>query len=243
MRQLTESVIDFVAIGRKSRSVALRCVAASALAFPANAGRIYVFFPSMTKPNAVQVALQAKCSGNDVTVFGRLADFAAMVAEVPPDAIVAPKPLVDRFSGFKIFLRGTHRGSTSENAVLVSTRPVDAGALASLNVGVVGILERSALNGYVEGALGSVPKLKVVTKLEDLLPLLTFGSADAILVGESQVDDIRVRSQAQLRTTAGSGRIALVVAAARGDPGGIEASLKGLGSVEKKMLGVDGWTR
>jgi len=212
-------------------------------AHSAFAEKIYVFFPSMTKPNAVQTALQAKCSGYDVTVFGRLADFTAMIAQVPPDAIVAPKPLADQFPVYKEFLKGTRRGSASEPSVLISTRPVDLDAIAGLNVGVVGILERGAMNAYVHGALGAVPKLKVVTKLEDLLALLTFGSADAILVGESQVDEIKGRSQAALRTTTGSGKVPLVVAAAKGNAVKIENTLKGLGASEKKMLGVDGWTK
>jgi hypothetical protein len=216
---------------------------AIALAGRACAEKIYVFFPSMTKPNAVQNALQARCSGNDVTVFGRLADFTAMVAQVPPDAIVAPRPLVEQFSGYKLFLRGTRKGSTSEDAVLVSAKPVAEGDLATLNVGVVGILERSAMNGFVQGVLGSVPRLKIVTKVEDLLPLLTFGSADAILVGESQVDEIKGRSQAALQMTSGLGKVPLVVAAAKGESDKIESCLKGLGASEKKMLGVDGWTK
>lgn len=234
MGYLTEYVKSFAAI---------RLLLVVALAGPAWAEKIYVFLPSMTKPNAVQSALQAKCSGSDVTVFGRLADFTAMIAQVPPDVIVAPKPLAEQFDAYKPFLRGTRKGATSEEAVLVSTKPVDAASTAGLNVGVVGILERGAMNGLVQGALGSVPKLKIVTKLEDLLPLLTFGSADAILVGESQVDDIKGRSQAALQTTGGSGKVPLVVAAAKGDASKIEAFLKGLGSAEKKMLGVDGWTK
>lgn len=224
-------------------SAILPLLLALASAGPAPAEKIYVFFPSLTKPNAVQKALQAKCVGSDVTVFARLADFAAMVGKAPPDAIVAPKPLVEQFSGYKPFLKGTRKGAASEDVVLVSTKPVDPEGLRSLNVGVVGILEREAMDRLVQGALGSAPRLRIVTKLEDLLPLLTFGSADAILVGEGQVEDIKGRSRAELLTTSGFGKVPLVVAASRGEPGRVEASLKGLGLAEKKMLGVDGWTR
>jgi len=216
---------------------------ALALAGPSLAEKIYVFCPSMAKPNAVQAALQAKCSGSEVTVFGRLADFTAMIAATPPDVILAPKPLAEQFAAYKPFLKGTHKGATGEDAVLVSTKPIDASALAGLNVGVVGILERGPMNGLVQSALGATPKLKVVTKVEDLLPLLTFGSADAILVGESQVEEVKGRSQAALQTTTGSGKMPLIVAAAKGEAGKAEASLKGLGVAEKKMLGVDGWTK
>lgn len=216
---------------------------ALALAQPTLAEKIYVFYPSLAKPNAVQAALQAKCSGSEITVFGRLADFTAMVAQTPPDIILAPKALADQFPAFRPFLKGTRKGATSEEAVLVSTKPVNAGAASTLNVGVVGILDRAPMNGFVQGVVGALPKLKLVTKVEDLLPLLTFGSADAILVGEGQVDDIRGRSQANLQTTPVSGKIGLIVAAAKADASKTESALKGLGASEKKMLGVDGWTK
>jgi len=213
------------------------------LAGPVPGEKIYVFCPSMAKPNAVQAVLQAKCSGSEITVFGRLADFTAMVGATPPDVILAPKPLADQFPLFKPFLKGTRRGAPNEGAVLVSTRPIETGAVATLNVGVVGILDRAPMNALVQAALGATPRLKVVTKVEDLLPLLTFGSADAILVGEGQVEEIRSRTQASLESAPGPGRMPLVVAASKGDPGRTETALKSLGSAEKKMLGVDGWTR
>jgi len=214
------------------------------MAASAWADKIYVFYPSMAKPNVVQAALQAKLAGNEVTVFGRLADFTAMVGQTPPDVILAPKALVDQFAGFKPFLKGSRKGATHEGAVLISTKPVNAGAMASVNLGVVGILDRAAMNGFVQGVVGALPKLKLVTKVEDLLPLLTFGSADAILVGEDQVDDIKGRSQAALQTTEiDNGTIGLVVAAAKGDAAKAESGLKGLGAAEKKMLGVDSWTK
>jgi hypothetical protein len=225
------------------RCAPLPWLAALALAGPASSERIYVFCPSMAKPNAVQGALQAKFPGDEVTVFARLADFSAMVTQVPPDVIVAPKPLAEQFPAFKPFLRGTRKGSTSEEAVLISVNPVDVSGSTELFLGVVGILDRRAMGGFVQGAVGFLPKLKMVTKLEDLLPLLTFGSADAILVGESQVEDVKGRSQAALRVSAGSGKMPMVVAASRMDASGVETSLRGLGAAEKKMLGVDGWTK
>lgn len=219
-------------------------LAAAILAAPTLADKIYVFYPSMAKPNVVQAALQGKMAGNEVTVFGRLADFTAMVGQTPPDVILAPKALADQFAGFKVFLKGAHKGAPSEDAVLISTKPVNTGAMAAVNLGVVGVLDRAAMNGYVQGIVGALPKLKMVTKLEDLLPLLTFGSADAILVGESQVEEIKGRSQASLQTTpVDGGKIGLVVAATKGDAAKVEAALKGLGAAEKKMLGVDTWIK
>lgn len=214
------------------------------LAASAWADRIYVFYPSMAKPNVVQAALQAKLVGHEVTVFGRLADFTAMVGQDPPDVILAPRILAEKFAGYKPFLKGERKGATQEPGILISTKPLDMGALASVNLGVVGVLDRAAMNGFAQGVLGTLPKIKMVTKVEDLLPLLTFGSADAILVGEGQVEEIKGRSQASLQATPiEHGKIGLVVAAAKGDAANAEAGLKGLGATEKKMLGVDAWTK
>lgn len=219
-------------------------LAAAILAAPALADKIYVFYPSMAKPNVVQAALQAKLSGHEVTVFGRLADFSSMVGQTPPEMILAPKALAEQFAGYKVFLKGATKGAATEAAILISTKPVNTGAMATVNLGVVGVLERPAMAGFVQGVVGAQPKLKIVTKVEDLLPLLTFGSADAVLVGEGQVDDIKSRSQAALQTTpVEGGKIGLVVAAAKSDAGKLEAALKGLGAAEKKMLGVDTWIK
>ena len=219
-------------------------IVAALLAGRSWADKIYVFFPSMAKPNVVQAALQAKLSGHEVTVFGRLADFTTMVGQNPPDVILAPKALADQFSAYKVFLKGARSGAAAEPAVLISTKPVALDALATTNLGVVGVLDRPAMSGYVKDVLGAQPKLKIVTKVEDLLPLLTFGSADAILVGQGQVEEIKGRSQAALQTSnASGGKIGLVVAAAKGDASKVEAALKGLGAAEKKMLGVDSWIK
>jgi hypothetical protein len=225
-----------------TRAAKFAWTAIAILSAVARAEKIYVFCPSLSRPNAVQAALQAKLSG-EVTVFGRLADFTAMVAQVPPDVILAPRSLAEQFSAYHTFLRGTRKGAASEEAFLISTKPIETSQLASINLGVVGILERGQLSNFVQSTLGASPKLKVVTKLEDLLPLLTFGSADAVLVGEGDVEDIKGRSQAALKTTAVPGRISLVVAAAKGDPGKADALLRSLGATEKKMLGVDGWSK
>lgn len=218
-----------------------------ALAGTAGSAKIYVFYPSMARPNVVQTALAAKASGNEVTVFGRLADFTAMMATNPPDVIVVPKPLAELYKDFKVFLRGTRNGSPTQDAILLSSgAPVDPKTAGTLNLGVVGFLDRGAMGGYASGVVGGAPKLKLVTKVEDLLPLLQFKSADAVLVGEAQVDDIKSKSAAQLVTTAVPGaKWTLVVAAASKDDAAksVEPVLKALGAAEKKLLGVDGWIK
>lgn len=218
-----------------------------ALAGAAGSAKIYVFYPSMARPNVVQAALSGKAGGNEVTVFGRLADFTAMMTAAPPDVILVPKVLADQYKNFKVFLKGARDGAPAADAILLSAgTAVDPKAAGSLNLGVVGILDRAAMNSFAAGYVGGAPKLKLVTKVEDLLPLLQFKSADAVLVGEEQVDDIKSKSAAQLVATPIPGaKWNLIVAASAQDEAArsVEPVLKALGAPEKKMLGVDGWIK
>lgn len=218
-----------------------------ALASGIEAAKVYVFYPSMARPNVVQSALAAKASGHEVTVFGRLADFTAMMTTAPPDVILVPKPLAELFGEFKVFLKGAVGGAPTGDALLLSTgAPVDVSKAGTLNLGVVGILDRKQMGGFVGGVVGGAPKLKIVTKIEDLLPLLQFKSADAVLVGKDQVEDLKSKSAAQIiATPVPGGKWGYVVAAAANDASAkaIEPVLKSLGGSEKKMLGVDGWTK
>jgi len=218
-----------------------------ALSGLADAAKIYVFYPSMARPNVVQASLGAKAGANEITVFGRLADFTAMMTATPPDVILVPKALADQYKTFKVFLKGSRGGSSTGDAVLLSTgAAVDPKAAGGMNLGIVGILDRPAMSGYASGLVGGAPKLKIVTKVEDLLPLLQFKSADAVLVGEDQVEDIKGKSAAQIvATTVPGAKWNFIVAAASGDDGAkaVEPVLKAFGSAEKKLLGVDGWTR
>jgi len=217
------------------------------LAGVSEAAKIYVFYPSMARPNVVQSSLMAKSGGNEITVFGRLADFTAMMTATPPEVILVPKTLAEQYKGFKVFLKGQRGGSSSGDAVLLSTgAAVDPKAAGGMNIGVVGILDRGAMTTFAGGLVGGAPKLKIVTKVEDLLPLLQFKSADAVLVGEDQVEDINGKSAAKIFSTAIPGvKWNYIVAAASGDDAAkaVEPILKALGSAEKKLLGVDGWTK
>ena len=231
-------------VGALARIRRLLAVTALVFAGSADAAKVYVFYPSMARPNAVQAALAGRMSGNDVTVFGRLADFTAMMASEPPDVILVPKALADRYKEFKVFLRGARDGAPDVRAVLLSVEPVDPEA-GSMDLGVVGILDRSAMTVFVGSMLGNQAKLKIVTKVEDLLPLLQFHSADAVLVGEDQVAEIKAKSAARLVSAPIVGvKWNLLVAAAKDDAArAVEPALRALGVSEKTYLGVDGWIK
>lgn len=208
--------------------------------------KVYVFFPSLLRPNAIQSSLAEKCSGLDITVFGRLADFQGQMTQAPPDAVVAPRSVLELYGTYKSVLKGALKGSSGEPLVFLSVgKSVEDADIAKLNLGVVGFLDRSKLSGWVNSAVGAQPKLKNVTKVEDLLPLLTFKSADAVLVQESAAKEIKAKSQTNLVETKAKGRYELVGISAKDDASAkaVENAFKSLGAKEKAMLGVDGWTK
>jgi len=226
----------------KSLILALSLGAGGSMAGP----KVYVFFPSLLRPNAIQSALSEKCSGLDITVFGRLADFQGQMTQAPPEAVVAPGSVLDQYGAYKHILKGALKGASAEALVFLSVgKSVDEGSIGTINLGVVGFLDRAKLSGWVSSVVGGQPKLKNVTKVEDLLPLLTFKSADAVLVQESAAKEIKAKSQTNLIETKAKGRYELVGVGVKDDgvAKAVEAAFKSLGAKEKAMLGVDGWTK
>ena len=108
-------------------------------------------------------------------------------------------------SGFKTnrSCRGLSVEKTASNTYLVSVdQGVDTANLAKLNVGAVDLLGRRKMSKFVAKLLG-VPKVKVkrVTKLEDLLPLLQFSMADAVMLPPDKVETFRSKSALNLQVT------------------------------------------
>ncbi len=79
-------------------------------------------------------------------------------------------------------------------------------------VGVVDLLGRKPMKKFVTDLLGNV-SIKRVAKVEDLLPLLTFKSADLLFMSESDLKDLKKITQLDLHVQPTSVQMALSVAA------------------------------
>jgi len=218
--------------------------------------KVFVFFPSLARPLAIQEALAGKCPGLDVTVFGRLTDLRAMAAREPPLAILAPLPALGQFGGYRPRLQGIRNGSATEKYVLLSIgKPFAPGADLGSSIGAVGIFDRAGMSAFAKGIVPGSPRINLVTKVEDLLPVLIFGSADAILISETNMREFRKKSRANLVSTelknAQVGLLAVGMRAAaplagagaeaaRGEKD-ILAALKALDAGTLALLGVDAW--
>lgn len=151
--------------------------------------KVYVFYPSVARPQAVQDKLQSGAQGVVVTVFGRYNDFTAKMEIEPAQMIITKPALISQFSGYDIKMKGMRAGKAEETYVLLSINSgVDLAALtAETMIGTIDILGRNGMNDFAKQFFTTLPKLKRVTKVEDLLPLLTFNMAAAILIQEPAI--------------------------------------------------------
>jgi hypothetical protein len=164
---------------------------------------LYIFAPNFSKPNVIEKEIGAKIPSATVKAFGRFNDFKAIVGSTKPSILIAPSETI-RALGIQERgrLQGLIGGQTSESMVLVSIgTKAEISQINGQAVGVVATLDRTELKGFLETTLKSKPKLNAVTKLEDLIPMLTFQSAVAVMVTNSQAVEFKKRSQANLVTS------------------------------------------
>ncbi len=209
--------------------------------------KVFVFYPSLARPLAIQEALAKKCPGLEITVFGRLADLQALVAREHPQAILAQTAVLKQFPGYLPKLQGMRKGSATEDFVLLSIdKPFDAVKTPAVSIGVVGMLDRKEMDGFVAGLVPGAARINRVTKVEDLLPLLIFQSVSAVLVSEANMREFRKKSQANLvDVKLEKGKVGLVAAGLKDGGGDAEReilpALHALDAGTLALLGVDAW--
>ena len=153
-----------------------------------HAESLYVFTPSKLRPVVMQEKLLQACPGIDIMVFGRHKDFANQIKANSPDAILTKIPVIENIGGYTVCLKGSRGGSADEPYILLSVdKKVDPANIGKLKIGVFDILGRKKMKTFIGRFFNPVPKLKRVSKMEDLLQLLTFNMADAVLTPENTV--------------------------------------------------------
>jgi hypothetical protein len=159
---------------------------------------LYVYVHTDTKSATLEKTLQDRMPSLTVTVFGRFRDFEEAMTSRRPDAVVALQPLLAS-QNVPVALQGLRGEHDSEPYVLLSPEQVD-GSLSGKVIGVVDLLGRDGTQQFVTKLLKTPDlKLKRVTKMEDLLPLLQFSAADAVLVPASAVKSVTERSRLSLK--------------------------------------------
>jgi hypothetical protein len=160
---------------------------------------VYVYVHTDTKSAALEKGLQDKLPALAVTVFGRFRDFEEAMTARRPDGVVALQPLLNSLS-VPVVLQGLRSDHDWEPYVLLSTGAAVDGPLSGKVIGVVDLLGRTGTQDFVTKLLKTPDlKLKRVTKMEDLLPLLQFSAADGVLVPAAAVKGVTERSRLNLK--------------------------------------------
>jgi len=166
--------------------------------------KVYVFFPSNINSQSMQTAMADLMKEVSITVFGRYNEFISKVNSEPPDAIITKTTLIkEQLGNYEIMLNGERNGKTVENYVILSTgEPFSADSVNSETViGVLDILGRAGMNSFSKLFFPVEPKLKRVSKLEDLLSLLSFDMIAGIMIEDIFTDYFKSTSQLQFNIT------------------------------------------
>ncbi|MBD3315919.1 MAG: hypothetical protein GF344_09045 [Chitinivibrionales bacterium] len=212
----------------------------------ASAQKLYVFFPSEVKPIVMQEKLGAQCSEATVTAFARYNDFAMMLRATPPDFIIAKPDLVAQLPDFSVVANGLNNGKKTEKYVIMG---VDAQVKKSditpeTVLGLVDFLGRRKTISFARDLLGIETRISRVAKLEDLLPLLTFKQAKAVILAEREVQYFKQISNLKFVVSSiPDADVGIVVLAQKKGADG-DAVIKAVKSFDAELnaiLGVQKW--
>jgi hypothetical protein len=205
---------------------------------------LYVYLHTEVKSSVLEKELRQQLTGLEVTVFGRFRDFEEGVNQRRPDAVLALQPLL-AFMQIAPALQGLRGDRDWEPYVLKSEETALEGAPDARVIGVVDLLGRSGTQQLVSKLLPNRQvELRRVTKLEDLLPLLQFSAAQAVLVPGGAARGFSERSRLKLRVhplpdaKVGLPAAGVLNPALRGE---ILAQLQRLNADAYRMLGIERW--
>ncbi len=194
------------------------------------------------RARALETQMEAQLPGVDVTVFGRIRGFEAALAD-RPEAILAQRPVLEAL-GLRPVLQGYNGSSPDEPYFVVSSKaPLLPEQLTNKDVGAVNILGRHHMDAFVQQLLGgATPRLKYVTHERDLLALLQFGAAEAVITSGSWVERFKQKSQMTIHARQAKGNVGLAaVAFPTGSGGIVEERIKSAGNDFNQALGVTKW--
>jgi hypothetical protein len=180
-----------------------------------------------------------------VTVFGRYIDFVEQVKASVPDAILTKPDVIRQFGSYSLRMSGLRHGSSDEPYVLVSekkkTREKQQG---NLTIGAVDFLGRHAMDSLVQSIVPMPARTNRVSKIEDLLPLLTFGMADAVLVSSTDADFLARTSNIELQRSEITGRKIGIIGLGIKKEGGADAAVRAIKELSKEtklLFDIEEW--
>ena len=206
---------------------------------------VYILLQLDAKTAVVEKTLSDHLPGLAVKVFATYRDFDSAVTTGNPDAVVVI-PQVLEARGKKATLQGMRDGKDWEPYVLVSVGKPLEGSLAGKTIGMVDLLGRDGTQAFIAKLVKDKDfKVKRVAKVEDLVSLLEFSAAQALLVPSTMLAALAKHTRLSLKTRdlpdghVGLPAVAVLNSAAK------EAVVKafhGLDAATKGVLGIDAWS-
>lgn len=205
---------------------------------------VHVFLQLDAKSSAVERTLRERLPELGVTVFGRFRDFEDGLTNGKPDAILTIGAVLKQ-RGKKATLEGVRGGKNTEPYVLASVNQPIEGPLSGRTIGAVDLLGRDGTQTLLAGLLKATDfKLKRVAKIEDLLPLLEFSAADAIVLPVSMLKRLIERTRLAIKSRELSGGVGLPMVAILNPTARdvVVKSFQNLDGATKSLLGIDSWS-
>jgi hypothetical protein len=206
---------------------------------------VYVLLQLDAKLSVVEKTLSDHLPALSVKVFATYRDFDSAVTSGNPDAVVVIPPALEA-RGKKATLQGMRAGKDWEPYVLVSVGKPLEGPLGGKTIGMVDLLGRDGTQTFVAQLVKATDfKVKRVAKVEDLVPLLEFAAAQALLVPSAMLGALSKHTRLTLKTRelpdghVGLPAVAVLHPAARDT---VVKAFSGLDAATNAVLGVDAWS-
>lgn len=217
------------------------------LSLPLSAASLSVFYPTTVRAKVLQEHISAACKNVDITVFGHQRDFHALVSSTPTDAILAAPSVVQSFTDYRTVMRAHRDGLPEQNYFFVDINgDVSPIPLLGQRVGVVDLLGAKEMPRYISQLFNVPIKVKRVTKLEDLLPLISFAAVDTIFVSQHALTFIQGKTAMSLNVAPSGkalGIASLAILSTRGS--GVQQAIREcVGKFDRQLnekFGVDEW--
>lgn len=204
----------------------------------ASAPSLVVYLHLDMKQRALQEMLSSALGGMAVTAVARYGDLQRQIA-AGASALLALGPVLAAV-GARPAVTGLVGGRETEPYALLGGTRVPSGQVQ--RVGAVDLLGRKGTPTFVHEVLRSKVEVERVTKLEDMLRLLQFEMADAILLPQRIVPVMRGKSELHLESSRAPNEVSLPALAVLNSAGNIVADkLKRIPTSVRSQLGVESW--
>ena len=192
---------------------------------------VAVFLPSVTPVSEIEKHLSTEplFKGMDISVYKKFRDFNSAIKNTKPLYVLGPAKFVATHSDYKAFAQLAHKSNLTFKYKVFSIQDKWGKAeTAKGTIGMVQILGRKETKKYVgESVSEKFKKVKRVTKVEDLFPLLALENAEYILVEPHIYDALKDKFRAKVNTVTESQPIGNPkLAVLKGKTGPVSVSLK-----------------